>query len=359
MGGNTETPMTARPEEPGQTQLDPVVQSELAAHLNQLALLLEEIQEQVARQGASHIPALLAQHRAMVYRTLIALGDWINEFLARKPAPSEIQALRHQVAAVIQEWSRTSPLLRSSLGKPRPQGGDPGLITWLLDMRPAGADVPALVLNDFYRFSIGGRAYRERMKLLVNAVLREIERRVAAGNDPVRILSLHISGASEVLTLEQIEAVADRVRVTCLDTNPQVLRAAVRALPEPLKGKFSFVNADALHYATSPNRPAHPFDLIYGIGTFDHLESVLAAQLAQGCHSLLAPGGMLLAGSSTSGVPSGERILRAWLTDWEIHYRDEVAWREFLTNSGFDLGTLRFEYEPLRANMLVSIERSP
>lgn len=328
-------------------------------HLDRLVLVFKEIQEQADRLGAAHIPSILARHRTEVYRTVIAVGDWINEFLASGPAPSEVQALRQQVVAIVRELSRTSPILQLSLGKPRALGGDLELITWLLDVRPVGADLRAMVLNDLYRSSVSGRAYRGLLQLLVNTVNREIERHVAAGNDAVRILSLHVSGVGEVLTPEQAEALAAHVRLTCLDANPQALRAAARSLPEPLRERFSFVRADALRYVVGPNRPTQSFDIIYAAGLFDHLGPVPAAQLVQGCYSLLTPGGILLMGCSTPGMPPGEQILRAWVMDRQVYYRDEAAWREILAHSGFDLGTLRFEYEPLRASMLVSVVRSP
>lgn len=194
-GEDAAAPPPTPVEELGQPQLDPAVLSELAAHLDRLALVFNEIQEEADRPGASPIPSILAQHRTAVNRTAIAIGDRINEFLASGPAPSEIQALRQQVVAIVRELSRTSLILQFSLGKPRALGGDLELITWLLDVRPAGADLHAMVLNDFYRSSVSGRAYRGQLQSLVNTVRREIERHVAAGNDPVRILSLHVSGA--------------------------------------------------------------------------------------------------------------------------------------------------------------------
>ena len=117
------------------------------------------------------------------------------------------------------------------------EGGDPEFATWLLDLRPSGADIPALLWNDLYRSSVCGRAYRGRVELLVNTVRHEIERRVAAGTDPVRVLSLHISGAAEVLPLEQAETLAPHIRVTCLDTNSSALRVAASRAAQAAGGK--------------------------------------------------------------------------------------------------------------------------
>jgi hypothetical protein len=118
------------------------------------------------------------------------------------------------------------------------------------------------------------------------------------------------------------------------------------------------VRADALRYASRPDRPGQPFDVIYGISLFEHLNLNQAIQLARDCHTLLTTGGVLLAGSVTPGMPASEQILRAWLTEWELQYRDEASWREVLNQSGFDVEHLRFDYEPLRANMLITAERT-
>ncbi len=352
-------PQTTLAEELGQPQLDPAVRSELVKHLDHLALVFREIQEQADRLGVKHIPSILARHRTEVYRTAIAIGDWLNEFLASGPAPSQVQALRQQVVAIVRELSRTSPILQLSLGKPRALGGDLELITWLLDERPVGADLSAMVLNDFYRSSVSGRAYRGQLQLLINAVNRQIERQVAAGNDPVRVLSLHVSGVSALLTPEEVEALAAHAWFTCLDANPQTLRATARSLPQPLRKRVSFTRADAVRYVVGPDRPAHSFDIMYGAGLVDHLSPARTVQLVQGCYSLLRPGGMLLLGCTTPDLPPGEQVFRAWVMDRQVYYRDEAAWREILAPSGFDLGTLRFEYEPLRASMLVSVVRLP
>jgi predicted SAM-dependent methyltransferase len=97
--------------------------------------------------------------------------------------------------------------------------------------------------------------------------------------------------------------------------------------------------------------------VIYGVSIFEHLETDSASRLARNCHTLLASGGILLAGSVTPKVPTSEQILRAWLTDWDLKYRDEATWRHVFARSGFDTTALRFEYERHRANVIVIAER--
>ncbi len=117
------------------------------------------------------------------------------------------------------------------------------------------------------------------------------------------------------------------------------------------------VHADALRYAERLNRSSEQFDIIYGVSIFEHLGTNSASRLARDCCTLLAPGGILLAGSVTPSIPASEQILRAWLTDWDLHYRDEATWRALLSHAGFDAASLRLQYERHRANVLISAEK--
>lgn len=345
-------------EAPQPAELDPTTQTDLTTHLNRLVFLIQEIQEQVDRQGAPYTPIVIEQHRGPFYRVMVALGDWINQFLASQPPPADILLVRHKVVTPIRDWSHTSPLLRHSLGKPRGKSSAPELVQRLLDNRPAGADIPSLVLNDFYKHSTGGIAYLGRLELLIEALAHETLRRAAAGSKPMRILSLHISGANELRTLLENETFAAVAQITCLDERAHVLREMAQNLPAHWKKNFLFVRADPLRYASSPHHPTRPFDLIYSVSLFEHLDLPQASQLARDCHDLLAPGGALLVGSVTPDVPPGEQVLRAWLTDWDLQYRDETTWRRVFATSGFAGAHLLFTYEPLGANVLIRAERS-
>ena len=329
-----------------------------------LQSLLQEVEESLAhitthmaRATPAEIPIMLAEHRGAFYQVMDALGGGIIDFLAEDPPPDKIQAVRDQIAAPIREWSSTSPLLRHSLRKPRGQASDPELVKALLRKQPAGADIPALVLDDYYGHSVGGMAYRDRLGLLVQAVQLAVAKYAAAGVNPVRVLSLHVSGAGEILLMAQDETFAEMAEVTCIDSRPAALREIRRQLKGRLEKRYLCVHADPLRYAERPQHPTQAYDVIYGVSIFEHLGTDSAARLARNCHTLLTSGGILLAGSVTPSVPTSERILRAWLTDWDLQYRDETAWRHVFARSGFDANALRFEYERYKANVIVSAER--
>jgi hypothetical protein len=341
------------------THADPAlaVPAALRSRLQQVAETLAQITADIKRATHIDMPIILAEHRATFYQAMESLGNGILAFLAEEPRPDEVQAVREQIVRQVREWSSTSPLIRHSLGKPRGQSSDPELVKRLMRGRPAGADIPSLILNDFYMHSVGGLAYRGRVGLLVKAMQQSVSRHAAAGADPVRVLSLHVSGAGEILSLAQDKTFAEVAEVTCIDSRPTALRDVRNSLEDQLQRRCSFVHADALHYAERPDRPRHPYHVIYGVSIFEHLETNSASRLARDCHTLLAPGAILLAGSITPSVPACEQILRAWLTDWDLQYRDETTWRQVFARSGFDANALRFEYEWYKANVIVSAER--
>jgi hypothetical protein len=334
-----------------------VLAEPLRSLLAQVADAISRAAADISGSAAAETPAILAGHRATVYAAMDALGSGILDFLAEDPPRAQVQATRELIVHTLLEWSRTSPLIRHSIGKSPGQSSDPELVKRLLGGRPAGADIASLILNDYYMYSVGGLAYRGRLGILIKAVQRAVSLRAAAGIDPVRILCLHVSGAEEILSMAQDETFAAVAEVTCIDDRPNALRDARRGLDGRLMRPASFMHAGALRYSERPDRPSRPYDIIYGVSIFEHLAANLAIHLAQDCYTLLAPDGVLLAGSVTVNVPVSEQVLRAWLTGWDLQYRDETMWRAVLARTGFDTERVRFEYEPRRANVLVSVER--
>jgi SAM-dependent methyltransferase len=293
----------------------------------------------------------------MFYQAMDALGGGILDFLAEDPPDDLIRTVREQITAQIREWSITSPLLRHSLHKLSGQTSDPELVKALLRRRPAGADLPGIILDDYYRHTVGGVAFVNRLGMLVQAVLHETANRAAAGTNPVRVLNLHISGGDELLSLTRDETFAEVAQVTCIDTRPDALRKIRRDLKGRLRRPAVCLRRTTSDYAGRVQWPAEAFDIIYGVSTFEHLKQDPALQLAVDCRILLAPDGILLAGSVTPDVPASEQILRAWLTGWELQYRDEPAWRHILTRAGFDARGVCFNYETHNANVVVSAEK--
>ena len=91
---------------------------------------------------------------------------------------------------------------------------------------------------------------------------------------------------------------------------------------------------------------------------FNYLGADQATELIEDCYGLLAPGGRLIVGNFSPGLPMNERVLLEWLLEWYLLYRDEGDYRRVFAGTSFDVDRLRFEYEPLAANLFVVAERS-
>lgn len=192
---------------------------------------------------------------------------------------------------------------------------------------------------------------RNRLTYLATRLHIEVRRRAKSGAAPVRLLSLGSGPARELAILARQPDFAAAVDATCLDLDPAALDCARQHIGGRLDGQAHFVCDNALRYAHGPHRPVQPFDVIYAAGLFDYLNAGLAARLIEDCHGLLAPGGALLVGNFSLETHPSDRALIDWLLDWHLLYRCEADYRAIFAQTSFGAADLRFEYEPLRANL--------
>lgn len=52
-----------------------------------------------------------------------------------------------------------------------------------------------------------------------------------------------------------------------------------------------------------------------------------------------------------------DRVLVDWMLDWRLLYRDEQDFRQIFARTSFGDQGVRFEYEPLRANLFAVAQR--
>lgn len=299
----------------------------------------------------------VTKHRAAMLDAMHALGGAINAFLVGGPAAAEIQFVKERVITPIRAWSRTGPFFHHAFTKPRGYPGDFETIEIIYDCCARGEDLPGLIFDDYYLHARPAQAVRNRLAYLVDRLAAEVTRRTAAGKAPVRLLSLGSGPARELALLSEHPGCAQAVKATCLDMDGAALTYARQRINGRLNGPVQFVHDNALRYAHGVNRPAQPFDVIYAAGLFDYLDADLAARLIEDCHSLLAPGGTLIVGNFSTETHPNDRILVDWLLDWPLHYREAQTYRRIFARTSFGVADLRFEYEPLRANLFVVAPR--
>ena len=219
-----------------------------------------------------------------------------------------------------------------------------------------GADLSALILNDFYLHTVAAQALRNRFALLTRHLLQEVARRTQAGINPVQVLNLKCDSGSELVTLaEEPEFAA--AQITCLDEDATALRAARAKLDKRLVVGARFLRVNALKYAGNPFWRSQHYDVSYAAVLCDYLTNDQAVALIRDCYDLLAAGGTLILGCPTSGVPVRERIIGDWVMDLVFHYRDEPDFRRLFAQTPFGSETLQFEREPLGGDMLVIAQR--
>jgi SAM-dependent methyltransferase len=341
------------------THADPAlaVPRSLRSRLQQVTETLKQIIASIERATPAEIPITLAEHRPEFYGVMNALGIGIADFLAEKPSPTEIDAVRTQVVAPIRMWSATSPIFnrvfRSAANGPR----DFEVPALVIHNRSAGADLSSLVLNDFYLHAIAAEALRNRYAILIARLQREVTLRSHAGINPVQLLNLKCDAGNELVALAE-EPEFTLTEITCLDEDATALRAARTKLDKRLPTRTRYLRVSAMRYARSPMRRSHHYDIIYAAVLLDHLTDRQVVALVRDYHGLLAEGGVLILGSPTSGIPAGERTLIAWVMDLVVHYRDAPDFQRLFAQTPFGSETLIFEREPLGGDLLVSATRS-
>jgi len=324
---------------------------------HRLGNLVQQVESQLAAAKSSNQQAILAQHRVAMLDAMHALGGAINAFLVGGPTAAEIQFVKERVITPIRAWSAAGPFFHHAFTKPCGYPGDFETIEIIYDCCPRGEDLPGLIFDDYYLHARPAQAVRNRLAYLVDRLAAEVARRTAAGIQPVRLLSLGSGPARELALLSERPGCARAVEVTCLDMDDAALTYARQRINRRLNGPVQFVHDNALRYAHGVNRPAQPFDVIYAAGLFDYLDANLAARLIEDCHGMLAPGGTLIVGNFSTETHPNDRVLVDWLLDWPLHYREAQAYRRICACTSFGAQGLRFEYEPLRANLFVVAPR--
>lgn len=344
-------------EEPPAAELSPAIREQLRAHLEDLAHLIDHVREHASRSVPALIPAILAQHRAEFYCAMDAVGRWIGDFVAKGPSPAEIRAAREHIAAPIIAWSGTSPIFQYSLRRARGHQNDFEVIEHVFQNRPAGADIAALVFNDYYQHTVAAQALRNRLGLLTRRLswaAGQWTRRMAS---PVRILSLQSTPSFELLRLADAPEFAD-VQVTCLGVNSAAIRLARRKLSEPLGQRIHFLRADPLRLDRAVMRTAAPYHVIYTVSLADLNDERQVARLIGDCYPLLHPEGVLISAYRSDRLPWAERNLGEWLYGLRAHYRDEAEISHIFAQTPFGTDRLEFERELLGVDLLATSERA-
>ncbi len=327
--------------------------------LDRLSRLVQTIEAECRRAGPVGVPAVLAANRAQLYAAMMAVGDWINDFLAGQPSHAEIRAAKDRIVPQIRDWARTGQFFHRIYERAHDAPDAYTALEILYTGQPAGGNLSALIFDDYFLNLISARAVRNRLTYLVRRLGEEVQACAEAGVKRVQILSLGSGAAREWVLLTDDPQFGAVAAITCVDADPGALRYVRRQLADRLQTKITCLLASPAEIARRPDRPTQPFHLIYSAEQFNTLDDNQAAQWVQDCYELLMPGGLLILGNLCAELPANERVLSEWVLDWQPHRRGAVDLQQIFARTPFGSAPLQIDYEPLHGYIFALARRAP
>lgn len=330
----------------------------IADRLEAVRRLLARIKNEVGPHTVRGAEAIIERERATVYSALESLGLAVHEFVQTDPPPERLAAVRALLSDHLQRVSLTSPItLYAAQGK-RKALSYYELIRHIQARRAAGADVVARVLDDFYAHTRTGEAFLNRLNLIVRRLADEVAGRLAAGEQPLHVVSLHYIGGDDLLSLAEAVTVAAGLQLTCLDDNREAVRDAEQKLKPVFGGRIRCLKAAAAKWLHGPDCQPGTAGIIYAPSLIEQLPTNQALRVLAGAHRALRPGGALLLGVTAGEPPVAERMIRDWVLGSDWQYRSEDEWHALFAQSPFGADGLAFEYEALGINAVMCARKT-
>lgn len=334
-----------------ETSLDDL--APLTSRVQELRDLIDRISMEIGPSTPRTTEAILARYRTQVYAAMDALGTAIDAYQLTCPALDRLDIARRMVVDPILEWSNTSPIFQ--------RGQRTGLqlfyhemIQSMRDVRVAGADAPALILNDYYIHSVSSSAARNRLQLMGKRLYAETQHQLASGVRSPRVVCLQYDGGSTLMPLASDPALAGKVQLLCLDSSAPAIRHAIRTLEPVFRGNVQFQKTDVRRWLFGPDCRPETAHIVFAFSLLEWCDDSTVMSILQGAYRLLCKGGVLLAGSVTPDVALGEKALQGWVLAWARHHRSEQQWRALLAETPFSVDDVSFDYEPLHVDLLLS-----
>lgn len=270
-------------------------------------------------------------------RDAVASSFWwaVRQFAAvdQRVGDAERVLCATAVREVLHPWLLRSDYWSRSYLKPHGYAGDFRMLEWMYDLesdRCADPTRPAVVnlLDYLYSTVHSVRAVWHRRKWYAERI-RKL-RATTPQHQPVRVLDLACGGSRYVRDNVANGGPAGSVELTFLDQDPAALAFVERWLPDSLRPTARLICGpvrDVLglvdeHAPGSRGR----FDLVISTGLFDYLGDVAARALLAAMCGLARPGGSIAVCNFAPQDPS--RIVKDWVVDWPLVYRDCSAIRE-------------------------------
>jgi hypothetical protein len=333
------------------TELAPIL-----GHLEAVAQLVGRISDEVGQKPLPSAMPIIEKHRAQVYAAVSALGLAVEELSNSDQDARRIDEARRLVTETLRSWSTSSPFFFRSMRGYRLFDFFE-LVEHIRRQQASGADVPAMVFEDFYLHTVNVESLRNRLDLLGARLRDEVIQRQARGFGPLRIFSLQYTGGAEFERLAQAPPGAAGVYLTCLEESATAVRHALQTYGRAFAGRFVSVLADPERWLSSPTCPRGTACIVSGLSVFESRDDASVVRMLRGMHSLLRRGGILVMGSAAPGSPRSEQVLRELSLGMPWRPRSEDAWRALLAQTPFSADDVAFEHEPLGASLVFRVQR--
>jgi SAM-dependent methyltransferase len=328
----------------------------IEARLAAVRDLVERIRDEVGPGTVRAAQPIIERRRPEVHAAMDALGLAIHEFVETQPSPDRLEAAQTFVARKLQEWAMSSPVtLYGSQGQRTLAYFE--LVGQIRDRRPFGADVPARVFHDYFVHTRITDAFINRLALLRQRLVDEVELCQAAGHRSLTLISLQYVGGDELLPLLQDPATLAALQVTMLDSTAAAVRHAEHTLRRAFKNHAQFAMADPERWLRGPACRSDSVCVVYAASLMEQVDPKRAVRIIHAVHRVLRPGGVLLMGCTAGNAPLGERMVRDCVLGRAWLYRSEDEWRAILAETPFRPDHITFEYEPLGINALIRAEK--
>jgi hypothetical protein len=259
--------------------------------------------------------------------------------------PEERAICAAAVHELLRPWLQRSSYWNRSITKPHGYAGDFRMLEWMYDLeRDACADPtkPAVVniLDYLYSTVDSVRAVWHRRRWyarLINSLRANRDSRT-----PVRILDLACGGSRYLRDVILGEDAPGWMQPVFVDQDPAALAFVATWLPDHLRNGSRRICGPVQHTARllAERGVDDGFDLVISTGLFDYLDDNAGRRLLADMCGLARPGGLVAV--CNFAPEDASRIVKEWVVDWPLVYRDADAIRELAP-----------------AGQPVSLERSP
>lgn len=270
------------------------------------------------RQGEQTAPATVVKEQvAADFWSMVEVIDQIE----REGFESD-DAFRQACRDITGPWLYRSRYNNRAYTKPHGYAGDYRMIEWMYDLEGDSCDdptQPAIVNCLDYVFSTvhSVRSVWERRHWFARLLLDQYRR-----NDG-RLCILDIAAGGARYIQDFLSSLPDltSVEVTILDQDIAAIEYCRLVSLSRWASQVTLVNLPVKQFTSLP--PSGTFDVVISAGLFDYLDQRFAEQLLGHVLSQTKPGGVVAVSNFHPDDPS--RVVKSWLADWQIIYRDETA----------------------------------